>query len=264
MTDGEEQLEEQASAEPTDPEPLQMFYRATPTPCPYLPGRMESKLFTRLTNVPAANEINGILTRAGFRRSHDILYRPICQDCAHCVPIRIPVASFTAKRTMARIHNRNSDLALTFVPAIATAEHYDLFARYQHHRHGDGDMSRMTEVDYAAMVQEGGCDTQILEARLPSGSLVAAILNDRLADGYSAVYSFFDPTQPRRSLGSFLILRLIEHARSQSLGYVYLGYWIANSQKMAYKTRFQPFEALGPGGWSQQPDAEQQQGTDAT
>jgi arginine-tRNA-protein transferase len=217
-------------------------------PCPYLPGRVERKLFTRLSGAEAS-EVNSTLSRAGFRRSHDIVYRPVCPACTACTPVRIPVAGFTANRSLRRVLRMNADLAVTEVPAAATGEQFRLFTAYQRARHGDSDMARMTLSDFVAMVNEGETDTVLFEARTPDGRLLACILTDRLADGYSAVYSFFDASHDQRSLGTYLILTLIERCRQASRPYVYLGYWIEGSRKMAYKARFQPLELLGPEGW---------------
>lgn len=228
--------------------PLQQFFRSGPMPCPYLAGRVERKLFTRLFG-PYASEVNSTLSRAGFRRSHDIVYRPVCPACSACVPVRIPVADFEPSRSLRRVLRTNTEFSLTEVPAEATGEQFRLFSAYQRLRHGDSDMARMTMSDFVAMVDEGRSDTTLLEARDARGRLTACILTDRLADGYSAVYSFFDATQRHRSLGTYLILKLIERCRTEGLGYVYLGYWIEGSRKMAYKARFQPMEALGRDGW---------------
>ncbi len=228
--------------------PLQQFFRSGPMPCPYLPGQVERKLFTRLTG-PFATEVNSTLSRAGFRRSHDIVYRPVCPSCSACVPVRIPVARFEPSRWMRRVVRANRTLTVFEVPPVATSEQFRLFTHYQKSRHGDSDMARMSMVDFAAMIDEGRADTCMFEARLDGDSLIGVILADRLADGYSAVYSFFDPTQDKRSLGSFLILKLVDFAQRHGLSFVYLGYWIAGSRKMAYKARFRPLEALGRDGW---------------
>lgn len=228
--------------------PLQQFFRSGPMPCPYLPGRVERKLFTRLIG-PYAAEVNSTLSRAGFRRSHDIVYRPVCPNCHACVPVRVPVAEFEPSRSQKRVLKLNQDVRLTERPAYATAEQYRLFAGYQASRHGDSDMARMAMGDFAAMVDEGRADTGLLEARDATGRLIGCMLIDRLSDGYSAVYSFYDARQERRSLGTFMILGLIDRARAEGLPHVYLGYWIEQSRKMAYKVRFQPLEALGRDGW---------------
>lgn len=234
--------------------PLQQFFRSGPMPCPYLPGRVERKLFTRLSG-PYAAEVNSTLSRAGFRRSHDIVYRPVCPTCSACVPVRIAVPAFEATRSQRRVMRTNHDLSLAEVPAVATGEQYRLFAAYQSSRHGDSDMARMAMADFAAMIDEGRADTTVFEARESAGRLLGCMLVDRLADGFSAVYSFYDANQERRSVGSYMILSLIERARAEGLPYVYLGYWIAQSRKMAYKARFRPLEALGRDGWHRLPDA---------
>ncbi|HEV7370959.1 arginyltransferase [Arenibaculum sp.] len=233
--------------------PLQQFFRSGPMPCPYLPGRVERKLFTRLAP-PYAAEVNSTLSRAGFRRSHDIVYRPVCPDCSACVPVRIPVDGFVPSRSLRRVLRMNGDLWVSEVPAVATHEQYRLFTTYQYSRHGDSDMARMTAGDYSAMIDEGRAGTTMFEMRDYRQRLVGAVLTDRLTDGLSAVYSFFDPSLAERSLGSFMILSLVERARASGLGYVYLGYWIRDSRKMAYKARFRPLETLGSKGWQRLPD----------
>ena len=229
--------------------PVQQFYRSAPMPCPYLPGQIERKLFTRLSTVDAV-EVNSALTRAGFRRSHDVVYRPVCPTCSACVPVRIPVNRFSPNRTMRRIRKQNADLRATVLPPIATVEHYQLFIRYQRSRHGSGEMARMAFTDYAAMVQDGSTTAAMVELRDPTGALAGCVLVDRVADGFSAVYSFFDTSDRRPSLGTYLITALVDLARADGLDFVYLGYWIHNSTKMAYKSRFRPVEALGRDGWA--------------
>lgn len=238
---------------PTLFRPLQQFFRSGPLPCPYLAGKVERKLFTRLSG-PHAAEVNSTLSRAGFRRSHDIVYRPVCPGCEACVPVRIPVADFSPGRTMRRLQKLNADLTVTGTPALATVEQYRLFTAYQQSRHGDSDMARMSLADYSAMIDEGRAETTIYElhaAGQPTGGLklLGAILTDRLEDGLSAVYSFFEPGEQRRSLGTYMILALIEQAQRENLPYVYLGYWIEESRKMAYKARFQDSEILVGGTW---------------
>lgn len=229
---------------------LLQFYLSGPLPCPYLPGRVERKLFTRLTEDPETDaEINSTLTRAGFRRSHDIVYRPACHECNACIPVRIPVKAFKPSRSLKRIASINKDLALEIAGTAITQEQYELFTAYQAVRHPDSDMARMSWADFTHMLSEGEADTHIYQLRNPSGHLVGAIITDHVSDGYSAVYSFFDPKEAHRSLGAQLILTLIAEAQRRELPYVYLGYWIAASRKMAYKSRFQPLQALGPQGW---------------
>lgn len=224
------------------------FYYSAPAPCPYLPGRVERRIFTDLSGPDAAARYD-LLSDAGFRRSLGFAYRPACPACDACVPVRIPVERFHWTRGWRRNMKRNQDLKVGWVPARASDEQFDLFRRYQLSRHGDGEMARMDGQDYRTMVEIGAIDSAILTARDGDGALVGACLVDRLVAGLSAVYSFFDPDQPRRGLGSFLILRLIEEARRRQRAHLYLGFWIECSGKMAYKTRFSPLEALTRDGW---------------
>lgn len=234
------------------------FYLSGPAPCPYLDGRVERKLFTRLVGDPAIDSgINAALTRAGFRRSHEVVYRPACPSCSSCVPVRVPVARFAPSRSLRRVASLNRTLALEIAPARGydkVGALYPLFARYQESRHAGGDMARMTEEEFSAMIAEGAADTELWMLRAPpvdgqGGPVMGVAIVDRMKDGFSAVYSFFAPDEPRRSLGAQLILTLIAEAARLELDYVYLGYWIRETRKMAYKTRFQPLEALGPEGW---------------
>jgi arginyl-tRNA--protein-N-Asp/Glu arginylyltransferase len=229
---------------------LLQFYLSGPLPCPYLPGRVERKLFTRLTEKADTDaEINSTLTRAGFRRSHDIVYRPACSECNACVPVRIPVLAFAPSRSLRRVASINHDLTLEVAGTDVTDEQYELFMAYQRSRHADSEMARMSQGEFAQMLHEGEADTHIYQLREPKGSLVGGIIADHVSDGASAVYSFFSPGAARRSLGVQMILTLVEAMKQKNLPYVYLGYWIAASRKMAYKARFQPLQALGPQGW---------------
>ncbi len=224
------------------------FYYSAPAPCPYVPGRIERRIFADLCGPQAASNYE-ILSEAGFRRSLGFAYRPACPGCNACVPVRIPVAAFRDTRGWRRVRAANADLVASERPARATTEQYALFQRYQAARHSDGEMARMGLADYQAMVEVGAIRSLILELRSRDGTLVGACLTDRMANGFSAVYSFYDPDQPWRSTGSFLILTLIDMARREGLDHVYLGYWIADSRKMAYKARFRPLETLTRDGW---------------
>jgi arginine-tRNA-protein transferase len=229
-----------------------LFMVTSELPCPYLPGRFERKLVTELTGAGAQDQYE-LLSRAGFRRSHSIAYRPACTGCSACVPVRIVVAEFQLAGSLARIRRRNTDLTLSITLPRATREQYALFGQYLDHRHGDGEMAGMDFRDYRAMVEDTAVDSRMLELRDASDTLLAACLADWSSDGVSAVYSFFAPEAARRSLGSEMILRLIDVARNEKLPYAYLGYWIQNSRKMAYKSRFRPLEAFGPRGWQRLP-----------
>ncbi|MBI3445958.1 MAG: arginyltransferase [Magnetospirillum sp.] len=224
------------------------FFTTAPLPCPYVSGRLERKIVTEL-NGTDADSLHEALSRAGFRRSHSIAYTPACPGCSACIPVRIVVDAFSPDRTMRRVSRDNGGLIARKVPARATADQFRLFARYQESRHSGGDMALMGFYDYRSMVEDSPIDTFIVEYRDGDGNLVAACLADRMGDGLSAVYSFFDPDLSARSLGTFMVLWLVDEARRLELPFVYLGYWISESRKMSYKTRFQPLEAFGPEGW---------------
>ena len=229
--------------------PQRFFFGTRALPCPYVPGRVERKVVTDLAG-PHAQDLYERLTRAGFRRSHGLTYRPACPSCTACVPVRIVVRGFAQTSSLKRISRRNAELIAEDMAAIATMEQYRLFMRYQRTRHAGGDMALMTFGDYRAMIEESPVDTRIVEFRDADGTLVAAMLADRMSDALSAVYSFYAPEDERRSLGSYMILWLVEQARAHGLTHVYLGYWISDSDKMGYKARFRPLEQLGPQGWA--------------
>ena len=233
----------------------QFFYTTAPLPCPYVAGRTERKVVTEITG-PDAESLHDRLSRAGFRRSHNIAYAPVCPSCQACVPIRIPVTEFRPDRTLRKLIRLNAGLDGFEVPARATAEQFQLFQRYQQARHGEGDMATMSFYDYRAMVEDTPIETFIVEFRDDDDRLLGACLGDRLSDGLSAVYSYYAPEHERRSLGTYAILWLIERAKSLGLGYVYLGYWVAESRKMAYKARFKPSEILAGGAWRRLADAD--------
>ena len=228
--------------------PVMKFYKTPPIPCPYIDGRQEQLIFTRLGG-PHCDALHDVLAGAGFRRSHGIVYRPECEGCAACVPVRVRAGEFKMSRSLRRIANRNNGVSAAIVDSTATAEHFDLFARYQASRHGEGSMADMDFDDYQAMVEHSPVDTILIEYRDPDGSLFGAALTDRLKDGLSMVYSFFDPDKLARSPGTYIIVDHVRLTLSLGLRYVYLGYWIAESTKMAYKMRFRPIEILDRSGW---------------
>ena len=229
-------------------QPHRFFLGTRALPCPYIPGKVERKVVTDLAT-PNATEIYEKLSRAGFRRSHGLAYRPACPGCNACVPVRISVAALRWTKTFRRVVNRNCDLTVRDMAAHATMEQYRLFARYQRSRHTGGEMSSMGFRDYRAMVEDSPIDTRIIEFRNSDEELVAVMLADRQADALSAVYSFYDPKMSKRSLGTYMVLWMIQTAETSELPYIYLGYWIEESSKMAYKARFRPLEGLGPNGW---------------
>ena len=237
------------------PQRPQFFYTTAPLPCPYVAGRTERKVVTEITG-PGAEALHDRLSRAGFRRSHNIAYAPVCPSCQACVPIRIPVDTFQPGNTLRRIARLNAALEGFIVQPRATAEQFQLFQRYQQSRHGGGDMATMSFYDYRAMVEDTPVETFVIEFRDPETRLISACLADRLGDGLSAVYSFFAPGLDKRSLGTHAILWLIDRARAMGLPYVYLGYWVPESRKMAYKARFRPAEVLLAGNWRPLTDAD--------
>jgi leucyl-tRNA---protein transferase len=224
------------------------FFVTAPLPCPYLPDRFERRLVTELAGRQVSS-FHDALSRAGFRRSHGIAYVPVCRDCRACAAVRVVASDFRPSRTQRRIVLRNQDLQVNELTARATQEQYVLFHSYQKARHGGGEMARMDFCDYQTLVEDTPVETIMIEVRDGSNRLLGACLTDRMADGFSAVYSFFDARLTGRSLGTFMILWLIERARALALPYVYLGFWVAECDKMAYKSRFRPIEAYTPKGW---------------
>jgi leucyl-tRNA---protein transferase len=229
------------------------FFITAPCPCPYLPNRMERKVFTHLVG-NNATELNTQLSHGGFRRSQNIAYRPACENCKSCVSVRVPVDRFQRSNKQERIFRRNADLSTRMVPALATSEHYSLFRDYIDTRHSDGGMADMTVLDFAAMIDQTVVDSRLVEYRLNTtsvseGSLVATVLLDVLGDGLSLIYSYYDPLCGTRSLGTFVVLDAIRRAQAMNLSYVYLGYWISGSRKMQYKANFLPQQRLTTEGW---------------
>ena len=227
--------------------PLQ-FYLTAPGPCPYLEGREERKVFTHVTG-PDRVAVADALSQAGFRRSQSVIYRPACEACQACLSARIGVDRAQLSKSQRRAVQRNKDLIRTVRPASPTDEQFELLCRYLTSRHTDGGMDGMAFGEYALMVSDTPARTQLTEYRDDAGKLLAAMIVDVLADGLSLVYSFFDPREEKRSLGTFLVLDHVEQARALGLAFVYLGYWIEDSPKMAYKARFRPLEVLERGGW---------------
>jgi arginine-tRNA-protein transferase len=224
------------------------FFVTAPLNCPYLENRVERRVVTELIGRDAEH-MNDTLSRAGFRRSHGVAYAPICRDCDACLAVRVRVDEFAPSRSQRRVWKLNQPLVAREHPPVVTTEQFELFALYQKSRHGDGDMAKMDFHDYRALVEDTPVRTSLVEFRDARHRLVATCLLDRLGDGLSAIYSFFDPELYRHSLGIYMILWLIEHARFLSLPFAYLGYWIAESPKMSYKAAFRPLEAYSPEGW---------------
>ena len=232
------------------------FYVTAPSPCPYLEGRMERKVFTHLVG-SGAPALNDLLTQGGFRRSQNIAYRPACDACRACVSVRVRAHDFEPSRSQRRILRRNRDVVSVAAPPDPTPAQYALFRDYVEARHGGGGMVDMTVLDYAMMVEDTQVSTQVVEYRRRagldepegSGKLLGVALSDRLQDGLSMVYSFFSPGEERRSLGTLMVLDHIRRARAEGIPYVYLGYWVPDSRKMGYKRQFRPQEHLAADGW---------------
>lgn len=231
------------------------FYLTSPQPCPYLPGKMERKVFANLA-VDGAVNLNDSLTRSGFRRSQTIAYRPACKACGACRSVRIDVAAFQMTKRWKRVLARNAMLERDPCHARATREQFRLLKRYLNERHPGGGMTEMEIRDYAGMVDASPVRTVVFEYRnrpTPAsdddGSLQAAALTDVLRDGLSMVYSFFKPELAKRSVGAFMVLDHIRLASELGLPYVYLGYWVKNSDKMGYKADFSPLEVFDGDTW---------------
>lgn len=213
-------------------------------------------MFTHLVG-ERAPQLNDILTQGGFRRSQNIAYRPACENCRACVSTRVMVDDFAESRAFKRIRKANADIQARALSPKPTSEQYSLFRAYLDARHAEGGMADMSALDYALMIEDTHVDTILIEYRSRSespgepGELLACALTDILSDGLSMVYSFYDAEGfSQRSLGTFMVLDHIERTRGYDLPYLYLGYWVEGSRKMAYKARFAPQEHLGPSGWT--------------
>ena len=235
------------------------FYVTAPQPCPYLPGQSERKLFTALTG-EGARALNDTLSKQGFRRSQNVLYRPACSECAACLSARIRVADFEPSRSQRKNLKRNANLHREATSPWATDEQFTLFRRYLDSRHADGGMADMDIFEFAAMIEETPVRSRVVEytetpegpakGRKGSGRQLAAVcLTDVLDDGLSLVYSFYDPERIKDGLGTYMILDHVALARQVGLPYVYLGYWVPGSPKMAYKANFAALEVYRDGEW---------------
>lgn len=232
-----------------DPASLDL-YISPEHPCNYLPQRQARSVFVD-PRVAMDKPLYGLLATHGFRRSGPYVYRPHCEGCQACVPIRVSVPHFKPDRSQKRVYRRNADLRCTSRVAEFDPEHFALYGRYVAARHPDGGMDGGSEADYRQFLLSPWGKTMLLELRL-EGRLLAVAVTDELPDALSAVYTFYEPGIPARSLGTYAILMQIEEARRLGMAWLYLGYWIAESRKMSYKGRFRPFETLDADGWGPQ------------
>ena len=224
------------------------FFVTAPIPCPYLDGKIERRLVADLSIIDPI-PLHDKLSRVGFRRSHNLVYTPVCHECSACLAIRNVVDEFQPSNSQRRILRLNQNLIINEGPAQATTERFELFSIYQETRHTDGDMATMDYYDFQALIEETPVVTSLIDFYHEDGSLIGGCLVDNMEDGLSAVYSYFHPKYKKNSLGSYIILWLIERAKELSLPYLYLGYWVADSQKMAYKDKFKPLEYYSSDGW---------------
>ena len=228
------------------------FYVTSPQECPYLENRVERKLFTAL-NGPESQVLNNALSKQGFRRSQNVLYRPSCADCSACLSARIPINDFSFSKSEKRVLKRNVNLNREIKKPWGSDEQFNLFKRYVELRHDKGGMSGMSESEFSSMIEETSVKTILCEYSLEinnSHNIVAASLTDVIEDGLSMVYSFYEPKLSELSLGKYMILDHVNLAIEMGLPYLYLGYWVKGSAKMEYKSQFEPLEIFINGKWS--------------
>lgn len=226
------------------------FYATPEHDCSYLPDRQARTLFVD-PRAAIDRHLYTQLSDLGFRRSGGHIYRPHCEGCQACISVRIPVDAFRPSKTQRRIANRNTDLIVSSSSCVFTEEYYDLYQRYICRRHADGDMYPPSEDQFINFLTEGGIDSCFYEFRTSAGRLLAVAVSDRLDHGLSALYTFYDPDEDKRSLGVYAVLWQIQQARRLELPYLYLGYWVRECRKMNYKIAYSPLEMLKNGEWQQ-------------
>lgn len=225
------------------------LYLSLPHSCSYLPQRLASTLFMD-PQYPITSELYGDFNRHGFRRSGDLIYRPHCRDCTACIPVRIPVNAFVPTRGQRRTWKKNLDLEIRIIEPQFRQDHFDLFLRYQELRHPGSSMGSPNPEKYMRFLVGRQIQTKFVDIRDGERLLGVAVI-DLLPDGLSAVYTFFEPELQARGLGVFAVLWEIEYTRGLGLPWLYLGYWIKESPKMAYKMNYRPLEYYQNGRWSE-------------
>lgn len=223
------------------------FFASRPHPCPYLPEREAITLFAD-PEAQLDNRMYGRLSEFGFRRSGQLVYRPACPDCNACIPVRIPVEGFVGRRADRRTWRRNGDLTVTAAAPAYREEHFALYRKYLQSRHPGGSMDTDDPGQYLEFLTCSWSDTVFYEFRAGQ-RLLAVAVTDQVPGALSAVYTFFDPEEAARSLGSYAILWQVAEARRLGLGWVYLGYWIEECRKMSYKGRIRPLQMFRHGQW---------------
>lgn len=230
-----------------------VFFATPPHECSYLDDREATTMFVD-PRARVDKRLYSQLTALGFRRSGSHYYRPHCEHCNACIPVRLNALEFRPDRSQRRVWRRNEDLEFRLVPAQFSERHYELYARYIEARHADGDMYPPSREQFASFLVEGATESYFLEM-LKDGQLIGLAVIDTLDDGLSAIYTVFEPDQESRSLGTLAVLWQVEEAARRGLPHVYLGYWIRECRKMSYKTRFRPIEALIEGHWQPLPSS---------